>query len=258
MTRISGYNIVGCPHCEAPYMTPSYSSVNFMALESWTDGYRTHSLMPPSESMRLCTACNEMYAISEVKPLGYLSRDEIDEVVLNPVPLAKTWLARLGRRLFGGPKPTTTTVRKANLPGPICWLPDEQVANRLSRLLAKGPEQVPHGLRFETELRIRLWQQGNHWYREGLLKARREQAKLPPPFTITPSQIENLVRLVALLQDERVGMKDRLLLVDALRQLGEFDLAREALSSENTERGWGWYQKMLIDQRMGHVGLYPD
>jgi hypothetical protein len=169
MTRISGYNIIGCPHCEAPYITPSYSSVNFIALESWTDGYRTHSLMPPSESMRLCTACNEMYAISEVKPLGYLSRDEIDEVVLNPVPLAKAWLARLGRRLFGGPKP-------------ICWLPDEQVADRLSRLL----------------------------------------------------------------------------LVDALRQLGEFDFAREALSSENTERGWGWYQKMLIDPRMGHVGLYPD
>lgn len=54
MTIIRGVRIVAAPCCGAQYATPRYASMNFMAFEYWTDGWRHGSLMPNDEGLRQC------------------------------------------------------------------------------------------------------------------------------------------------------------------------------------------------------------
>lgn len=43
------------PCCGARYASPNYVSMNFMAFEYWTDGWREGSLMPNDEGLRRCS-----------------------------------------------------------------------------------------------------------------------------------------------------------------------------------------------------------
>lgn len=54
MTIIRGVRIVAAPCCGARYAAPRYVSMNFMAFEYWTDGWRDGSLMPNDEGLRRC------------------------------------------------------------------------------------------------------------------------------------------------------------------------------------------------------------
>ncbi len=54
MTIIRGVRIVAAPCCGARYAAPRYVSMNFMAFEYWTDGWRDGSLMPNDEGLRHC------------------------------------------------------------------------------------------------------------------------------------------------------------------------------------------------------------
>jgi len=55
MTIIRGVQIVAAPCCGMRYSAPRYVSMNFMAFEYWTDGWREGSLMPNDEGLRRCT-----------------------------------------------------------------------------------------------------------------------------------------------------------------------------------------------------------
>lgn len=54
MTIIRGVRIVASPCCGTQYSFPRYVSMNFMAFEYWTDGWRDGSLMPNDEGLRRC------------------------------------------------------------------------------------------------------------------------------------------------------------------------------------------------------------
>lgn len=257
MTQISGYNIVGCPHCGAPYSTSAYTFLNNMAHEQWTDGVKRGSLMPHFEAMRLCTACNQLFHFHETTRLGFIHRSNAEDTVELPIPPPQHWLESAWRALFGDPAPRTTTAQKAHVPEFIEPVPADDTQAWLDRIVAQGPENVPNGLEFECELRMRLWRRGNDWYRPRFIEARKNRSPLPPPFIVSRDQVANLVRLVELFQDERAGRHDRLLIVDALRQLSEFELAQKALGRIHDTRGDRWYLQLLIDQRMPHVGLFP-
>ena len=58
--------------------------MNFMALESWTDGYQAYSLMPRSEYMRLCTSCDQLYDGSEAIRINQLTDEEMHDTVERP------------------------------------------------------------------------------------------------------------------------------------------------------------------------------
>lgn len=45
---------MAAPCCGAQYAAPRYISMNFMAFEYWTDGWRDGSLMPNDEGLRQC------------------------------------------------------------------------------------------------------------------------------------------------------------------------------------------------------------
>jgi len=66
MTSIAGYDLKSTPCCGATYSTPRYRSMNFMAWEYWTDGYREGSLMPNDQGLRQCK-CGNFYLLSELQ-----------------------------------------------------------------------------------------------------------------------------------------------------------------------------------------------
>lgn len=265
MTRIRGCVLLACPHCQAVYRTPNYVSVNFMAMYVWTDGYREQSLMPPGECMRLCTQCNQIYNIQEAPEVGSLTQEEMVEPPPPPPPpepeprslwgrIAR-WVSRTSRR-----KPSRLPSRelRSDLPPHAEWVPTEQAQQRLEALLAEPEGRNPNARVFETELRMRLWQSGNDWYRPLLAKAREEQATVPPPWTQTDAQLENLRGLKALFLGPDRGPPDTMLLVDVHRQLGEFDEAEEMLKTFAEDHHEASYQRLLVGKRMRHVGRYPN
>lgn len=54
MTRVAGYQQYTVPCCGKVYLRPNYRSMNFMADEYWTDGWREASLMPNDTGLRRC------------------------------------------------------------------------------------------------------------------------------------------------------------------------------------------------------------
>ena len=65
MTIIRGVRIVAAPCCGARYAAPRYLSMNFMAFEYWTDGWRDGSLMPNDEGLRRCT-CGKFVLLKDL------------------------------------------------------------------------------------------------------------------------------------------------------------------------------------------------
>lgn len=64
MTRVNGYNVIATRCCGAKYQTPRYSSINMMAQEYWTDGYRLHSLFGLDGGLRKCV-CGKLYLLNQ-------------------------------------------------------------------------------------------------------------------------------------------------------------------------------------------------
>jgi hypothetical protein len=231
--------------------------MNFMAMEAWTDGHQVYSLMPQSEYMRVCTACDRLYDNSEAVRISELTDEQMHDRVEEPPEPPRNWREALWRKMAGAPAPKRVRRMKAGIPPPVSWLPMEQTQERLNALGDTDANDDPQAVLFELELRLRLWQKSNDWYREGYLEARRSGAPKPPPWSISDMQVRNLRRITVLLQDPRTKSHDEFLLVDAYRELGEFDQAAEALNKAHSSGSWLSYQKALIMQRMSHVGLYP-
>lgn len=66
MTMIRGCRIMAAPCCGAQYRFPQYLSMNFSALEYWTDGWREESLMPNDEGLRQCR-CGQFVLINDLR-----------------------------------------------------------------------------------------------------------------------------------------------------------------------------------------------
>ena len=256
MTRISGYLVSACPHCGAHYRRPTYSSMNFMAQEQWTDGHTEGSLMPRSEFMRLCTGCKSIYNVQDLVDAHEIPNEDLYTVYEEPAPPSKTVLQKAWRAISGELPPQVHRVLRDDLPPYVEYVPDSECQAYLDGLLAM-PSNTAHHTLFEFELRRRLWQQGNHWYRPDYLKVRKAKGPQPPAWSLSNEQLEHLERLLQLLGDGDLGKGDELLTVEVLRQLRRFDEATKVLESITSDSHWNDYQAMLIKNRMSHVGLYP-
>lgn len=76
MTSIAGYDLKVTPCCGKTYSTPRYRSMNFMAWEHWTDGYRHGSLMPNDHGLRQCN-CGNFYLRSELQWISQVEETEV-------------------------------------------------------------------------------------------------------------------------------------------------------------------------------------
>ncbi len=76
MTRISGVRIVAAPCCGAHYAQPRYASMNFMAREYWTDGWREASLMPNDAGLRHCR-CGRFLVLDDLVEISTAPESEL-------------------------------------------------------------------------------------------------------------------------------------------------------------------------------------
>ncbi len=76
MTSIAGYDLNATPCCGATYRTLRYRSMNFMAWEYWTDGYRDGSLMPNDQGLSKCK-CGNFYLRSELQWLSQIEESDV-------------------------------------------------------------------------------------------------------------------------------------------------------------------------------------
>jgi hypothetical protein len=90
MTSVSGYNINKTACCGTQYKTNRYRSMNFMAWEYWTDGYRGYSLMPNDNGLRKCK-CGNFYIMRELQHIAQVDESELpytEDVQLDELPQA--------------------------------------------------------------------------------------------------------------------------------------------------------------------------
>lgn len=75
MTRVAGYRQLRVPCCGKVYIQPNYLSMNFMADEHWTDGWRSVPLMPNDTGLRRCH-CGHFLLIWAAERLGLVENAE--------------------------------------------------------------------------------------------------------------------------------------------------------------------------------------
>ena len=73
MTVIRGVLIVESPCCKKKYATPRFLSMNFMASEYWTDGYRHNCLTPNDVGLRRCI-CGNYLMLGSLKRIEELEK----------------------------------------------------------------------------------------------------------------------------------------------------------------------------------------
>lgn len=220
MTRISGSRILAARCCGARYSAPQFSSMNFMAWEHWTDGWRDGSLMPNDTGIRRCI-CGEFFLAKELILLEVVQNSDL---------------------------PTASRVPAVDLPRCIAEATSEsiEIAARLEYWWALHHEyrEFYRQHRDAEEAATKLvWEKQNPdkrtwWERLRGVKPIPYQRPDSSPFTTPPfylSQIQemNMRALISILQSqlhlERFAYSFEL--AELYRELGEFDNAQRVLLS---------------------------
>lgn len=215
MTSIAGYNLNVAPCCGAHYRTPCYRSINFMAWEYWTDGYRDGSLMPNDHGLRQCT-CGQFVLMSELEFLCQAGDSE---------------------------EPYPESVKPEDLPQAIAQArtPAIERAARLSHLLHLNHDYRAryraHREAEEAATRA-AWEAQNPDTRTWWQKLRKVHARqyirpenspfTYPPYELTDAQRDNLNALVRMQQDPDLQL-DCVSRAEFHRELGQFEQAAKAL-----------------------------
>ena len=95
MTIIRGVRIMASPCCGAQYSFPRYVSMNFMAFEYWTDGWRDGSLMPNDEGLRQCK-CGQYVLVRDMVAVDTADTSELPYMVHVPDEQLPECIAQAG------------------------------------------------------------------------------------------------------------------------------------------------------------------
>lgn len=199
--------VIACPYCRAPARVPTMSSISFSYGSAWSDGTTWWALVPGPMPIARCRACERCYVRDRAETI-----DEVD-----------FWDEEGSMR-----------IRQEWRNAPYTEEPtEEECFTALARAdVADDPD-------LEFALRFVAWHAYNHPYR-------REPApgeELNPPMSAASrANLEAIVARTPLETDA-----DRLQRAELLRQLQQFDAARELLEAvrdpklrPQAERGIGW------------------
>jgi len=217
MTSFSGYYINGAVCCGARYSTRRYRSMNFMSSALWTDGYREQPLMPNDHGLRRCKCGNyflqrELVTISEV--------DETDEPLAPRVPpedlptaiaQARTQAVELAARLDYWQHLNHAyrdLYRKHR---------DAEDAATQAAWEAANPDQRT------------AWQKLRNMDRKPRYEPALERPITFPVFEASPTQCENMLALLGLIDTADESKRHAFTRVELHRELGQFNEARQAL-----------------------------
>lgn len=224
MTRVSGYNIFTTPCCGERYKKVRYSSMNFMAWEHWTDGYRGQSLMPNDHGLRKC-ACGNFYLVIETHHQEHTSESDL-------------------------PFPEKLSAEEIPLAIASARTPEVELAARLDywqHLNHDYRERYSAHRKLEEQATQAAWEALNPdtrtwWQRVRKVPAPEYKRPASSPFTypayeLTTEQRANLIALQELLAQSKNGW-DKLHLVEVHRELGAFDKAQQVLDTiQENEQG---------------------
>lgn len=93
MTIVRGVRIVAAPCCGARYAAPRYVSMNFMAFEYWTDGWRDGSLMPNDEGLRHCK-CGRYVLMKDLVQIETAETSDLPHIEYVPDELLHDCIAK--------------------------------------------------------------------------------------------------------------------------------------------------------------------
>ncbi len=195
--------ILACPHCGALSRLFTLASSDAEGVISWTDGYQQFPLAPRQPNVVRCHACAQLHWLAECREIGMI--DPVGMELVEGAPRFASFEKTVQ------PEPGT--------PPPDGWMSAPQMQSldeagyfsALSGGLAKTPEQ-------EIELRVHAWWRGNDRFRKLESSGR---------YPTSGEAIENLQRLIVMMEG---GDHEFVLFrTEALRQLGRFEEAEEAL-----------------------------
>ena len=211
MTTIRGFNLIATKCCGAVYSTARYTSVNFSAMEYWTDGARVHSLMPTDGGLRRCR-CGAYFLLKNTFNVGFEQerKTPISESVKDE-ELAIVLLSQLA--------------------------PDvESVVRRRYWRLLNDPYRELYRVHRDTE-NIKFKKKDSFFSRLQMIFTRVEEVAAVTTFSVPefePSDVlvKNHQCLLTLIESD--CEKDYLEIAEINRELSEFTGAHEALA-KNTD-----------------------
>lgn len=215
MTSIAGYNLNAAPCCGAHFRSLQYRSINFMAEEHWTDGYRHRTLMPNDHGLRRCQ-CGAFFLMNELKDLGETEDTETpfaDKVKPEDLPHA----IDKARSLAIEHAARLTYWQELNHP-----------YRELYRAHRAAEEAATQAAWLAQNAERRSW-----WKK--LLPKKAATYVRPddspftyPPFVLSDAQRDNLQALLRMHEHEEHRL-DGVICAELHRELGQFDQANEAI-----------------------------
>lgn len=240
MTRVAGYQQYTAPCCGKVYIRPNYRSMNFMAAEHWTDGWREASLMPNDTGLRRCP-CGQFLLMRETESLGVTEHAE----GLAPLPCPQPH--ELEQCMASNPSPAIEIAARTAL-----WWHRNHPYRQIYRAHRAAEEQATR----------QAWEAAHPDRRTWWDKLRRKPApqyQLPrnapftiPPFMPTDEQLQNMQRLCTRLEQEVSEFPDlqALTLAELYRQQSLWAPAQACLDKVSTEERR--HQPLGVIQQMLH------
>lgn len=182
--------IIACPKCKGLARYGTLISGNTCEARVWTDGKWIAPMLPLPPAVVKCRHCGECYWLADGREVG-----EVGKV--------RRLLVNLRQRLVN---------RDCDY---VKEPAEEDYYAALNKGLAADEEQ-------EKALRILAWWRRNDAFRDGTYE---QKMVAPDPSGLWKENLEALLRML-----DECNEEDCLLKTEVLRQLGQFDSARQALS----------------------------
>lgn len=242
MTRVAGFRQVRVPCCGKVYIRPNYRSMNFMADENWTDGWREASLMPNDTGLRRCQ-CGQFLLMRETESLGMAEHTE----ELSPLPLPQPH--ELGQCIASNPAPAIEIAARTEL-----WWHHNHAYRHGYRAHRAAEEQATRQAWEAAHPDQRtLWDKLQGKPAPQYHRPRNAPFTIPP-FVPTKEQLQNMQQLCALLEQEGSEFPDyqAITLAELYRQQSLWAQAQASLDKvspqERQHQPFGLIQQMLHEK----------
>lgn len=240
MTRVVGYNKVGCPHCGRIYKTNAYGSLNYMDYKRWSDGYAEYRLMPSRSPILQCQ-CSALFLTDQLVVSDTTVYSQTPEHVAKKplLPMVGQWIARLLGWCLRKTLNDCLQAREDDADASIylhsITVPDDQ----LGALLANPQWGDNHAL--ALAIHLRHWRFLNGSYRAKLVAQGRAAITNGAPAPTMPQYCAELFQpLLAHLQHLQATLRlvialtpaDWLSTMELQRELGWYDAAMQTYQSQ--------------------------
>ena len=239
MTRIAGFQKLRVPCCGKVYIQPNYLSMNFMASEHWTDGWREASLMPNETGLRRCQ-CGHFLLMQDTESLGWVETDES----LTHLPRPDT--QELENCLAASPIAAVEIAVRTEL-----WWQHSHAYRQSYRMHRAAEEQATRQAWEAAHPDQRTWWEK---FRGKAAPQYQRPSNAPlttPPFKPTGEQLINMKKLCMLLEQKasEFPSSQALMLAELYRQQSLWEQAQACLDKvspeEQQHQPFGLIQDML-------------